>query len=168
MKINKRTKYKSDINKNKKPTKKYMSLIGKTVFGGFSSNMGQSVWNKKFVKSTNGKSCIYVRSKCYDPNCNGYLVYDKIEFKYCNLCGLGTTEKYNISYTIPHKYNDDYNTNKYNFEESISQRNKSHDLKQLMYMDYYDPKYKELQDRNNRIIEFERGIKSVNGKEANH
>jgi hypothetical protein len=162
MMVNKRTKYRDDTKKNKKPTKKYMSLIGKTAYDIFTSNVGKSVWNKKFVKNSDGiKICSYIRSKCYDPNCTGYLIYDKRGFQHCNICGLGTGE-HEISLLPKLNYNKNDDTVSYVLEESINDRNKSHDLMYLKYVDYSDPNYRELKERHDRITEFEKVL--ANGK----
>lgn len=124
--MNSRSKHIGEILIIKTPTKKFLSLQGKTAYDKYTNKFNQSVWKKDISNNKNSKCITYSLFKCNKVDnegnkCSGYLVYDEHEYKICNVCGLGLKDNNITNYK---RYNSSayQKTNGYK-DESIKMRN---------------------------------------------
>lgn len=166
-------KHNGKIKTDKKPSKKYMKLVGKIAYDKYNSNYNKSVWEKKIIKKDGIKQVIYVLAKCKENNCNGFYIYDKRDYKVCNICGIEKKYQNNIEHKLHTNYNknDEYKTpynNLYKFSmyhENIKNRNNMWNNKTIEKLVYYKDKGStELLERYDRVNKFE---ESLNKDEVN-
>lgn len=169
--------YNGKIKIDKKPTKKYMKLHGKTVYDKDANNFKKSVWKKKIIKPNqyHEKIVVYVMYKCDKDGCDGNLEYDQRGYKICNKCGLGLkdTVLFDNGYKYRKYSNGGWYSNRNYFDgwtknsqsdETIKLRNiKSDTLDMNEFMNFKDDGAKEIILRCERIKAWEKEH-DINGK----